>query len=249
MPRNALRCRATRSRKKSRQTIIAYLRASSRRKLPSMRGSSKRETRRRIEYLRFTPSIGRKHEPPSATVFLFLGLRDRDGVAALLGYDVAQGYCAETEQDREAHVEQCLAPCTGTQQIVGLHAERRECREAAAEADHDKDSDGLRHLETAAADRQRAEEADDERSDDVDENCGPGKSGVLIEHRAAKRIPQAATDGTTERNPEIEIHFLPHICHRSGPNWRLRLVWAGVISRVGGLRSGSSGETPFPFCY
>ena len=110
-------------------------------------------------------------------------------------------------------------PCAGAEQVVGLHAEGGEGSEAAAEADHDKDADGLGHLETASADRESAEEADDKRAYDVDENGGPGKAGAVSrKHLAAECITKSAANGAAERNPQIEIHLLPHLV--AGPERR-----------------------------
>src|SRR3954451_916387 len=87
----------------------------------------------------------------------------------------------KAQPDRQSDIDQGLAPRVGTDQIEGLEAEGGEGGESAADPDHDEEPKIFGDWISAAVECKRAEVADDERADYVDENCANWKTDTDIE--------------------------------------------------------------------
>ena len=150
------------------------------------------------------------YEDESAGVLFFVGFGDGNLWHPMLRYAMAHGYRGEAQDHRKGDVCQGSAPCVGTDQVEGLEAEGGEGGESTADADHDEEADVIGGGESAAVQGERAEVADDEGTDHVDENRADGKADADIEgeHQPADGVAQEAAKRTADRNPEIR-HRLP----------------------------------------
>ena len=136
---------------------------------------------------------------------------------------------------------------TGLQQFQALQAERGEGGEAAADSDHDEDPMSRSTL-TAPRAGQRAEQADDEGAQDVDEqsaqgNCGPVRAAIARPARTSPccRAPRPALPRS--RSPPVL-----HSCYgRLGPRWwPERRRWPGVRRAFYPGSSGCSADGRLP---
>jgi hypothetical protein len=80
-------------------------------------------------------------------------------------------------------------------QVEGLEAEGGEGSKSAADTHHDKEADVVGGRVSAAVQRERAEVADDERADYVDEGMPMGKSTLTSKEESRTPGGPAATLG------------------------------------------------------
>src|SRR5580700_8826805 len=123
----------------------------------------------------------------------------------MLRETMANANRSQAQHQRQSDVCQGPAPCIGTDQIEGLKAEGGEGGESAADPHHNEESDVIGDRVSAAVQGQRAEVADDERTNHVDEESTDWKANTDIEreHQLAEGEAQKAAERTTDRNPEI----------------------------------------------
>jgi hypothetical protein len=146
----------------------------------------------------------------------------------MLRQTMAGGNRGQAQHHRQSDVCQSPAPHAGTYQFEGLETEGGECSETAADPHHDKEANVIGDWVFAAVQRERAEVADDEGANHVDENGADGKANTDIEgeHQPADRVAQDPTQCTADRNPEIR-HRLPR-----SSSLLEEVKLAEVISRV-----------------
>src|SRR5258707_11666561 len=99
----------------------------------------------------------------------------------MLRQAMASGNRSQAQHYRQSDICQDPAPGARTHQIEGLEAEGGEGGKSAADPHHDKEADVIGGRVFAAVQRERAEVADDERADHVDEKGADWKANTDIE--------------------------------------------------------------------